>query len=186
MLPWKHACHEANCLFDITAWMPVGEGWIAWIGTIHWNPRLSLLTSSKLQIIFTNGHAMVCSNLGDLVYTCMLCASHSNSRLITGIRTHVFLKTKYHVSNGRSLIGRAGVLIAWPSPLVSKFLSRGNFGDDGHVAVGTSQRFLNLLQNKIFWWRLFIWQSSPCLALLFLKKYVSQNDLQDFDSLVQD
>ncbi|KAF5932393.1 hypothetical protein HYC85_028564 [Camellia sinensis] len=26
---------------------------------------------------------MLCSNLGNLVYTCMLCASHSNSRLIT-------------------------------------------------------------------------------------------------------
>ena len=86
---------------------------------------------------------MLCSKLGDLVYTCVLCASHSNSRLITGIRMHVFSKTRYHVSKGRSLIGRAGVLIAWPSPIVPKFPSRGNFGDAGHVALGTSPGFLN-------------------------------------------
>ena len=46
------------------------------------------------------------------------------------------------------LIGRAGVLIAWPSPLVPKFPSRGNFGDDGHVALGTSQGFLNFPKTK--------------------------------------
>ena len=44
------------------------------------------------------------------------------------------------------LIGRAGVLISGPSPLVPKFPSRGNFGDDGHVAFGTSQGFLNFLK----------------------------------------
>ena len=47
------------------------------------------------------------------------------------------------VSRGRSLIGRAGVLMKWPSPIISKFPSRDNFGDDGHVALGTSQGFLN-------------------------------------------
>ena len=41
------------------------------------------------------------------------------------------------------LIGWAGVLISGPSPLVPKFPSRGNFGDDGHMALGTSQGFLN-------------------------------------------
>ena len=76
-----------------------------------------------------------------------------------------FLKQDIMLSTGQSLIRRAGVLIAWPSPLVPKFPSRGNFGDDGHVALGTSQGFLNP-QNKIFRWRLCIWQSSPCLALL--------------------
>ena len=45
---------------------------------------------------------MFFSNSGDPVSTCMLCASHSNSRLITGIRTHVFSKTTYHVTKGRS------------------------------------------------------------------------------------
>ena len=109
---------------------------------------------------------MLCSNLGNLVYTCVLCVSYSNPRLITGIRTHVFSKTRYHVSKGRSLIGRAGVLIAWPSPIVPKFPSRGNFGDDGHVALGNESGFPKFPQNKIFRWRLCIWQSSPCLALL--------------------
>ncbi|KAI8007417.1 L10-interacting MYB domain-containing protein, partial [Camellia lanceoleosa] len=47
-----------------------------------------LLASSKLQTIFANEYAMFCSNLGDLVYTCMLYASHSNSRLIIRIGTH--------------------------------------------------------------------------------------------------
>ena len=51
-------------------------------------------------------------------------------------------------SSDRALIGRAGVLIAWPSPIVPKFPSRGNFGDDGHVALGTSQSFLNTPKIK--------------------------------------
>ena len=54
-----------------------------------------------------------------------------------------FEKRDIMFSSGRSLIGRAGVLIAWPFRLVPKFPSRGNFGDDGHVALGTSQDFLN-------------------------------------------
>ena len=41
------------------------------------------------------------------------------------------------------LIGRAGVLISEPSPLVPKFPSQGNFGDDEYVAFGTSQGFLS-------------------------------------------
>ena len=52
------------------------------------------------------------------------------------------------ISRGRFLIGRVGVLISGPSPLVPKFPSRGNFGDDGHVAFGTSQGFLNFIKNK--------------------------------------
>ena len=47
------------------------------------------------------------------------------------------------------LIGRAGVLISRPSPFVPKFLSQGNFGNDGHVAFGTSQGFLNISKQNI-------------------------------------
>ena len=47
------------------------------------------------------------------------------------------------------LIGQAGVLISGPSPLVPKFSSRGNFGDDGHVALDTSQGFLNFPKQNI-------------------------------------
>ena len=144
VLTWQHACHEANCLCDITAWMPVGEGLIAWIGTIHWNLYFSLLASSKLQTIFqTNGYAMLCSKLGDLVYTCMLCASRSKLANNQNKNTCV-LKSKISCLVQADLrIGRAGVLIKWPSPIVPKFPSWGNFGDDGHVAFGTSQGFLN-------------------------------------------
>ena len=46
------------------------------------------------------------------------------------------------------LIGRAGVLISGPSLLVPKFPSRGNFGDDGQVAFGMSQGFLNYSKKK--------------------------------------
>ena len=55
----------------------------------------------------------------------------------------MFSKLDIMVSRGRSLIGRAGVLTKWPSPIVPKFPSQGNFGDDGYVALGTSQGFLN-------------------------------------------
>ena len=96
----------------------------------------------------------------------------------------MFSKLDIMVSRGRSLIGRAGVLIAWPSTLVPKFPSRGNFGDDGHVAFGTESGFPKFPQNKIFRWRLCIWQSSPCLALLS-KNLFSKNDLPNLDSLVQ-
>ena len=47
------------------------------------------------------------------------------------------------------LIGRVGVLILGPSPLVRKFPSRGNFGEDGHVALGMSQGFLNFPKYNI-------------------------------------
>ena len=43
-----------------------------------------------------NGYVMFIPKLGDLVYTCLLCAQHSNSRLITGIRTHKVFKIGYH------------------------------------------------------------------------------------------
>ena len=47
------------------------------------------------------------------------------------------------------LIGRAGVIISGPSPLVPMFPSRGNFGDDGYVALGASQGFLNFPKQNI-------------------------------------
>ena len=60
-----------------------------------------------------------------------------------------FQKQNIMLSKGRSfLIGRAGVLIACPSPLVLKFPSRGNLGNDGHMALGTSQGFLNFPKQK--------------------------------------
>ena len=39
------------------------------------------------------------------------------------------------------MTGRAGVLTKWPSPIVPKFPSRGNFDDDGHMAFGTESGF---------------------------------------------
>ena len=53
----------------------------------------------------------------------------------------MFSKIDIRVSRGRSLIGWAGVLTKWPSPIVPKFPSRGNFGDDGHVALGNESGF---------------------------------------------
>ena len=53
----------------------------------------------------------------------------------------MFSKIDIMVSRGRSLTGRAGVLTKWPSPIVPKFPSRGNFGDDGQVAFGTESGF---------------------------------------------
>ena len=98
--------------------MPVGEGWVIWIGTIHQMFVLSPLDSGKIMFskptrgwqihvlaylrvapsnhFQTNKHEMFCSNSGDPVYTCMLCASHSKTRLITGIRTHNVFKVRYH------------------------------------------------------------------------------------------
>ena len=72
--------------------MPVGEGWVVWIGTIHQMFVLSPLDSGKtifskspleggktcilayLRVAnhLQNEHAMFCSNLGDLGYTCLL------------------------------------------------------------------------------------------------------------------
>ena len=46
------------------------------------------------------------------------------------------------------MIEQAVVLILGPFPLVPKFLSQGNFGDDRHVAFGTSQGFLNISKKK--------------------------------------
>ena len=52
-----------------------------------------------------------------------------------------FQKQDIMLSTGRSLIRQAGVLIAWPYPIVPKFPSRGHFGDDGHVALGNESGF---------------------------------------------
>ena len=53
-----------------------------------------------------------------------------------------FQKQHIMLVNADPLIGRAGVLISGPSPLVPKIPSLGNFSDDGHVALGTRQGFL--------------------------------------------
>ena len=59
-----------------------------------------------------------------------------------------FQKQDIMLSSGLSLIGWAWVLMKWPSPIVPKFLSRGNFGDDGHMALGMRQGFLNFPKIK--------------------------------------
>ena len=74
------------------------------------------------------------------------------------------------------MIGRVGVLILGPSPLVPKYPIRGNFGDDGHMAYGTSQGFLNFSKTKYLGGDSVIWQSSPVLAL-FDSKSIYQNDM---------
>ena len=88
-------------------------------------------------------------------------------------------------SRDRSLIGRAGVLISGPSPLVPKFPSRGNFGDDGHVAFGTSQGFLNCPKIKYLGGDSVIWRSSPFFAFFYsksilIKKHKTWTTLADF------
>ena len=82
-------------------------------------------------------------------------------------------------SRGQSLIGRAGVLISGPSPLVPKFQSQGNFGDNGHMAFGTSQGFLNFPKTKYLGGTSIIWQSSLILALFDLKS-IFQKGLPDW------
>ena len=75
------------------------------------------------------------------------------------------------ICGGRSLLGRAGVLISGPSPLVPKFPSQCNFSDNGHMAFGTSQGFLNFPKTKYLGGDSIIWQSCPCLALLDLNRF---------------
>ena len=68
-------------------------------------------------------------------------------------------------------------------PLVPKLPSQGNFGDDGHVALGTSQGFLNFPKIKylggdsVSGKAVHVWN-------FFSKNLFSQNDLPDLDSLV--
>ena len=58
---------------------------------------LAYLRVANSKALFkTNGYAMLVSKLGNLVYTCLLCALHSNSRLINGIRTYNVFKNGYH------------------------------------------------------------------------------------------
>ena len=95
----------------------------------------------------------------------------------------MFSKLDIMVSRGRSLIGRAGVLTKWPSPIVPKFPSRGNFGDDGHVALGNESGFPKFPKIKylggdsVSGKAVHVWH--------FFPKLFSQNDLPDLDSLVQ-
>ena len=95
----------------------------------------------------------------------------------------MFSKLDIMVSRGRSLIGRAGVLTKWPSPIVPKFPSRGNFGDDGHVALGNESGFPKFSKIKylggdsVSGKAVHVWH--------FFQNLFSQNDLPDLDSLVQ-
>ena len=52
------------------------------------------------------------------------------------------------LSTGRSSDWASGGAHRWPSPVVPKFPSRGNFGDDGHVAKGNESGFPKFPQNK--------------------------------------
>ena len=78
----------------------------------------------------------------------MLCASHSKLANKLELERMCFQKQHMMLVEADLLIGQAGVLISGPSPLVHKFPSRGNFGDDGHVALGTSQGFLNFQKQN--------------------------------------
>ena len=117
-------CHDSMLTMRLCAyviylpWMPVGEGWVIWIGTMHWLFVLSPLDSGNIMFskptrgwqirilaylrvapshnFQTNKHEMFCSNSDGPVYTCLLRASHSNPRLIIGIRTHNVFKNRYH------------------------------------------------------------------------------------------
>ena len=101
----------------IASFKPTWEWQITMFSKPTWgwqNPHFSLLASSKLQTVFqTNEHVMFCSNLGDLVYTCMLCASHSNSRLINRNKNACVFKNEIsRLVEADLRIGRKGVLIA--------------------------------------------------------------------------
>ena len=75
------------------------------------------------------------------------------------------------------------MLTKCPSPIVPKFVSRDNFGDYRHVALGTSQGFLNFPKikylggNSVSGIAFHVWH-------FFKKKYIFKNDLLDLDSLV--
>ena len=60
----------------------------------------------------------------------------------------MFSKLNIIVSRGRAFIGRAGVRTEWAAPIIPKFPSRGNFGDDGHVALVNESGFPKFHQNK--------------------------------------
>ena len=88
------------------------------------------------------------------------------------------------VSRGRSSDRARGGAHNWPSPIVPEFPSRGNFGDDGHVAIGNESGFPKFPRKKylggdsVSGKAVHVWH-------FFSKKSVSQNDLPDLDSLVQ-
>ena len=81
------------------------------------------------------------------------------------------------------MIGRTGVLMKCHSPIVHKFTSRDNFGDDGHVALGNESGFPKFLKIKylggdsVSGKAVRVWH--------FFQNLFSQNDLPDLDSLVQ-
>ena len=88
------------------------------------------------------------------------------------------------VSSGRSSDRARGGAHSCPSPIVPKLPSRGNFGNDGHVAFGTESGFPKFLIKKhlggdsVSGKAVHVWH-------FFSKNLFSQYDLPDLDSLVQ-
>ena len=164
-LPWGYV------LMCLTAWMPVGESLIAWIETTRWLWVLSPLEVAKscfskptrgwqiralayLRVTLSNHfqkQTWVVLFKFSMIESILVCCAHHIVRLANKPeKEHMCFQNQYSLlAEADLLIGRAGVLISWPSPLVLKFLSRGNFGDDGHVALGTSQGFLNIPKQNI-------------------------------------
>ena len=110
---------------------------LCWVTNSQTLTSLEVANSTPIQ---KANMKMSCSNLDKLVYT-SLCVSYSEASLITGTIAHNEHKNHIKISRGRSLIGQVRVLNPWPFLLVPKFPSLGNFGEDGHKAVGTSHVF---------------------------------------------
>ena len=119
------------------------------------NPHLlSPLEGGKFKPFLKTNIELFCSNLGDLVYTCMLCASRSNDRLITGIRTHVFWKTTYHVSKGRSFDRASGGAHFMTFPSRTQVLEPRQLWWWRTRGLRHESGFPKFSKNKIFRWRL--------------------------------
>ena len=95
----------------------------------------------------------------------------------------MFSKLDIMVIRGRSLFRGCGGANIWPFPIVPKFPSRGNFGDDGHVALGNESGFPKFFKIKylggdsVSGKAVHVWH--------FFQNLFTQNDLPDLDSLVQ-
>ena len=92
MLAMRLNAYVLNCLKCL--WVKVGLFELEKLIKIRVLAYLRVANSKAFSQ--TNGYAMLVSKLGNLVYTCLLCAEHSNSRLINGIRTHKVFKNGYH------------------------------------------------------------------------------------------
>ena len=96
----------------------------------------------------------------------------------------MFSKADITVSRGRSSDRVREGAHSWPSPIVPKLPSRGNFGDDRHVANGTESRFPKFPKIKylggdsVSGKAVHVWH-------FFSKNLFSENNLPDLDSSVQ-